>query len=193
MCAPCGHPSGALIRILGAGDLPPVHRRARAPYRRGHARATSAAGSVHPACIVCMPPRGRRALSARRREAASRTQAKRRTRHQRLRRVRAAIRRGVAACQNGGPHMRGVTWSDVAHHGSCPFAPTRPRQRATTVSQPAGRGIAHSIPRVLLLLFPALGHAFPVSIVASIRRCHRRDRGSIPRQEAFWEFPLAGR
>ena len=26
----------------------------------------------------------------------------------------------------------------------------------------------------------------PVSIVASIRRCHRRDRGSIPRQEGFF-------
>ena len=26
---------------------------------------------------------------------------------------------------------------------------------------------------------------FPDSIVASIRRCHRRDRGSIPRQEGF--------
>ena len=28
----------------------------------------------------------------------------------------------------------------------------------------------------------------PVSIVASIRRCHRRDRGSIPRQEALFAY-----
>ena len=40
-----------------------------------------------------------------------------------------------------------------------------------------------------------LNHIFmtvPVSIVASIRRCHRRDRGSIPRQEAFWANFFAG-
>ena len=30
--------------------------------------------------------------------------------------------------------------------------------------------------------------AVPVSIVASIRRCHRRDRGSIPRQEGFFAY-----
>ena len=33
-----------------------------------------------------------------------------------------------------------------------------------------------------------VGQPFPDSIVASIRRCHRRDRGSIPRQEGFFRL-----
>eukprot|EP00964_Phaeocystis_antarctica_P008320 scaffold4482_cov40-Phaeocystis_antarctica.AAC.2 len=35
-------------------------------------------------------------------------------------------------------------------------------------------------------LFAIYVMSFPVSIVASIRRCHRRDRGPIPRQEGFF-------
>ena len=39
---------------------------------------------------------------------------------------------------------------------------------------------------VLDWLFKHMCSCFPDSIVASIRRCHRRDRGSIPRQEALF-------
>ena len=46
----------------------------------------------------------------------------------------------------------------------------------------------HAWYKATSMTLSALRTAFPDSIVASIRRCHRRDRGSIPRQEACCFF-----